>query len=53
MNRIVGMLVLAVLAWPIVCRADDAKLAPNDLLAIIGDSITEQKMYSVYMEDYL
>ncbi len=28
-------------------------LEKGDLLAICGDSITEQKMYSVYMEDYL
>jgi lysophospholipase L1-like esterase len=28
-------------------------LKPNDYVAIIGDSITEQKLYSLYMEDYL
>ncbi len=28
-------------------------LKENDLLAICGDSITEQKLYSVYIEDYL
>ena len=27
-------------------------LQPGDMVAICGDSITEQKMYSVYMEDY-
>jgi len=31
----------------------DALIQPNDMLAICGDSITEQKMYSVFMEDYL
>jgi len=28
-------------------------LQPKDLVAICGDSITEQKLYSVFMEDYL
>jgi lysophospholipase L1-like esterase len=28
-------------------------LKPNDYIAIIGDSITEQKLYSLYMEEYL
>ena len=30
-----------------------ATLKENDFLAICGDSITEQKLYSVYIEDYL
>ncbi len=30
-----------------------AQLQPNDRVAITGDSITEQKIYSVYIEDYL
>jgi lysophospholipase L1-like esterase len=30
----------------------DLLLQPNDLVAITGDSITEQKRYSVLMEDY-
>ena len=28
-------------------------LKEKDLLAICGDSITEQKLYSVFIEDYL
>ena len=28
-------------------------LKDNDFLAICGDSITEQKLYSLYIEDYL
>ena len=28
-------------------------LKPDDYVGIIGDSITEQKLYSLYMEDYL
>ncbi len=34
-------------------RADSNVLQDGDRVAIIGDSITEQKLYSVYMEDYL
>jgi lysophospholipase L1-like esterase len=33
--------------------AATATLKENDFLAICGDSITEQKLYSVYIEDYL
>src|SRR5687767_12644531 len=33
--------------------AGEEQLPPNARLAIIGDSITEQKMYSKYMEVYL
>jgi len=31
----------------------DSLLQPNDLVAIAGDSITQQRIYSVYIEDYL
>src|SRR5262245_41310005 len=34
-------------------RATKLLLQPGDKLAICGDSITEQKMYSRIMEDYL
>ncbi|HEX4125519.1 MAG TPA: SGNH/GDSL hydrolase family protein [Tepidisphaeraceae bacterium] len=53
LTGIAVLLTIASLAWPVVCRADDAKLQPNDFLAIVGDSITEQRIYSVDMEDYL
>jgi lysophospholipase L1-like esterase len=33
--------------------AATATLKENDFLAICGDSITEQKLYSVYLENYL
>jgi lysophospholipase L1-like esterase len=36
-----------------VSRAAEAGLQANDLVAICGDSITEQKQYSVDIEDYL
>lgn len=35
------------------CRAADTGLANGDYVAVVGDSITEQKMYSVLIEDYL
>src|SRR6185436_7649799 len=31
----------------------EQSLRDGDLVAICGDSITEQKLYSVYIEDYL
>ncbi len=33
--------------------AAEAKLQPADYVAVIGDSITEQRLYSLYIEDYL
>jgi lysophospholipase L1-like esterase len=45
-------LFLALAATATFLRAD-ALMQPNDVLAICGDSITEQKIYSVDMEDYL
>ena len=30
----------------------ESLLKPNDIVAICGDSITEQKLYSVFLEDY-
>lgn len=38
---------------PLFSYADSNALQDGDRVAIIGDSITEQKLYSVYMEDYL
>jgi lysophospholipase L1-like esterase len=38
---------------PLAFAAGEAQLPPNARLAIIGDSITEQKLYSKYMEAYL
>lgn len=45
--------VLCLAASAVVSRAAEDKLLPNDLVAICGDSITEQKIYSVDIEDYL
>jgi len=40
------------LALPLLVRAESI-LQPGDRIAICGDSITEQRAYSVYIEDYL
>jgi lysophospholipase L1-like esterase len=58
-TRVVAVLItIAILAAPAILGAaeqTEAKLVlkKGDRLAIVGDSITEQKMYSRYMEDYL
>jgi lysophospholipase L1-like esterase len=33
--------------------AEERLVRPGDMVAVIGDSITEQKQYSVFIEDYL
>ncbi|HEX5242659.1 MAG TPA: SGNH/GDSL hydrolase family protein [Tepidisphaeraceae bacterium] len=38
---------------PRPAAAQDQGLKQGDYVAIVGDSITEQKLYSVFMEDYL
>jgi lysophospholipase L1-like esterase len=53
MKRLIIVLSIITLL-PLLARAQqDNALKPNDLLAICGDSITEQKIYSVFIEDYL
>ena len=51
MLRRLCAVVLSVLALVSISRAEGLK--NGDAVAICGDSITEQKLYSVYMEDYL
>jgi len=43
----------AILLLVIAPLCADLVLQPNDVLAIAGDSITQQKIYTVFMEDYL
>jgi len=45
------LIVLAVAA--LVCLRAGAQLQNGDFVAVCGDSITEQKQYSVFIEDYL
>jgi lysophospholipase L1-like esterase len=51
-TRIVFFAALALLLTPAL-RAAEPVLKPGDRVAIIGDSITEQKLYSKYVECYL
>lgn len=44
---------LSVILGGSMCLAADSGLKAGDHVAIIGDSITEQKLYSVMMEEYL
>src|SRR2546430_9505583 len=52
MKRWTSIVWLLVLALSVSLRAD-AQLQKGDFVAVCGDSITEQKLYSVYIEDYL
>ena len=40
------------LAWA-VAHAEPTILKSGDVVAVCGDSLTEQKVYSVFVEDYL
>ncbi len=46
------LLLWVCLMVPLLLRADPV-LRPNDVVAICGDSITQRKVYSIYIEDYL
>src|SRR5690242_18070300 len=50
MKRVIFALSLLALLAPVY---GETLLQEKDLLAICGDSITEQKLYSVFIEDYL
>jgi lysophospholipase L1-like esterase len=52
-NRIVLCLMGLFMAIAPDGRAQDAKLQGSDLVAVCGDSITEQKQYSLFIADYL
>jgi len=53
MRRRVATGLWLVLVVALACFAGEAKLQDGDLVAVTGDSITEQKQYSVFIEDYL
>jgi lysophospholipase L1-like esterase len=52
-NSMRAALLLALTALTTNSPAADSALSPGDRVAIIGDSITEQRLYSRYMEAYL
>lgn len=47
------VLFLVALASLEYTRAAETRLQSGDYVAVIGDSITEQRLYSLYIEDYL
>jgi len=50
------MVLAALLAWSagaLPCVGAEAKLNCCDYVGVIGDSITEQQLYSLFMEEYL
>src|SRR5262245_35155879 len=47
------IIVSLVLTCPLAATARESLLKSGDVVAVIGDSITEQKQYSVFIEDYL
>ena len=51
--RISALLFVAGLAFLVNPLRADFLIQPNDVVGIGGDSITEQHLYSAYMEDYL
>ena len=51
MRKLLFILMLVSLTFTL--SAEGLKLKPGDRLAIVGDSITEQKLYSKFMEDYI
>lgn len=50
---VVPVLLAALLALASASVAAESKLHDGDYVAVIGDSITEQRLYSVYIQDYL
>ena len=54
MKLCIAPLLTPLLLLPLLCTAAEPVLLPRDArLAIVGDSITEQKLYSKYIETYL
>ncbi len=53
MKMLSFFLVGLTLACQTVAVGEQPLLQSGDMVAVIGDSITEQKQYSVFMEDYL
>jgi lysophospholipase L1-like esterase len=54
MMKALGLFVLSLgLTCHEVAIAEQPLVQSGDMVAVIGDSITEQKQYSVFMEDYL
>ena len=53
MRRRVALFVLAGALAAVASFAGEARLQEGDFVAVCGDSITEQKLYSAFIEEYL
>jgi lysophospholipase L1-like esterase len=55
MKRLFSFCASLIVAWALVTVtiAAEPQLRSGDYVAVIGDSITEQQLYSLYIEDYL
>jgi lysophospholipase L1-like esterase len=51
-RRVIHLTLIVLLATMLPARAE-THLKEGDVVAVCGDSITEQKLYSVYIENYL
>ena len=51
-HRVIHLTLLVLIAAVLPARAE-THLKDDDVVAVCGDSITEQKLYSMYIEDYL
>jgi lysophospholipase L1-like esterase len=51
-RRFSAVVLLVIVSLP-AARAAETLLQTGDYVAVVGDSITEQKQYSVFIEDYL
>ncbi len=52
-SRAARLVAIALVLLPALPTRADFLIQPNDRLAIIGDSITAQHLYSAFIEDYL
>src|SRR6478752_3197216 len=53
MKKLSLFLVSLALSYQTNANAEQPLVRSGDMVAVIGDSITEQKQYSVFIEDYL
>src|SRR5215471_16081559 len=53
MKRRACVVVMSILVIAPAARGAESLLQNGDYVGVIGDSITEQKLYSVFIEDYL
>ncbi|MGB8354550.1 MAG: SGNH/GDSL hydrolase family protein [Chthoniobacteraceae bacterium] len=51
--KLLSSILCALFVGSLVPARAEFLLKPNDVFAIAGDSITQQKIYTAYMEDYL